>query len=96
VKLYLQVNRSIYDTDEKKIAFILALFKAATPAATWREQFLKQRTDDDTGEIYLGAYLDFLDLLLKEFKDVDAKATARYDLHKALPRSKTTTPDSIY
>jgi hypothetical protein len=38
-KLYLQMNRSVYDTDEKKVGYILSLMTEGT-ATIWRDNFL--------------------------------------------------------
>ena len=77
MNLYLQVNKGVYENDEHKVAFILALLEK--DAVNWKTQYIANRTDQD-GEIYLGTYQGFVDELKRDFKDVDAKAIARYEL----------------
>ena len=45
-----------------------------------KEQYLNARTNPVDNEIYLGTYDGFISTLKLDFKDVDAKATAIYDL----------------
>jgi len=84
VNLYLQVNRDTYGTDERKVGFTLALVNAQA----WKQQFIQSRTDA-RGKIYLGTYEEFLELLRKDFKDIDAKADALNDLGRIQQGSTT-------
>ena len=84
--LYLQINDGTYDTDDKKIGFVLSLLNG--DASTWKGQFLDSRRGvDDT--FHLGTYDDFIDEIKADFKDVDAKADALYELRGIQQGSNT-------
>ena len=82
----MQINETVYDTDEKKIGFILSLMDGA--ALIWKEQFLTERREFD-GTFKLGEYDDFIYELQQDFKDVDAKADALYELRGIQQRANT-------
>ena len=78
VTLYLQINEGTYDTDEKKIGFVLSLLDG--DALVWKEQFLnRQRAPFDQG-FMLGTYSDYVQDMRNDFKDTDSKADALYEL----------------
>ena len=80
------MNEKIYDTDSKKIAFVIALLDE--DSLNWKEQFLNNRTDEQ-GIIHLGDYEDFLYEIREDFKDVDAKADALYKIGNIHQGSKS-------
>jgi hypothetical protein len=45
VFVYLKVNKSIYDDDEKKISFILS-YLADGDAAVWKQQFIQTKIEE--------------------------------------------------
>jgi hypothetical protein len=77
-KLYLQMNRSVYDTDEKKVGYILSLMTEGV-AAVWRDNFL--RASENELEVYdFPTYQAFVRLLNDNFQDTDEKADALYKI----------------
>jgi hypothetical protein len=77
-KLYLQMNRSVYDTDEKKVGYILSLMTEGT-AAIWRDNFL--RASENELEVYdFPTYRNFILLLENNFQDTDEKAEALHQI----------------
>jgi hypothetical protein len=77
-KLYLQMNRSVYDTNEKKVGYILSLMTEGT-AAIWRDNFLRS-TEDETETYAFPNYRNFIQLLENNFQSTDEKAEALYQL----------------
>jgi hypothetical protein len=84
--LYLQINEGTYDNDFKKIGFILSLIDGE--ALTWKEQYLEHNKQLN-GTYHFGSYDDFIGQLGDDFKDVDAKADALYELRSIQQGSKT-------
>ena len=82
----MQINEKIYNTDSKKIAFVIALLDEGS--LNWKEQFLNNRTDDQ-GIIHLGNYEHFLYEIREDFKDVDTKADALYKIGNVHQGSKS-------
>jgi hypothetical protein len=77
-KLYLQINRSAYNTDEKKVGYILSLMTEGT-AAIWRDNFL--RSSENELETYdFPTYRNFILLLKDNFQSTNEKAEALYQL----------------
>jgi hypothetical protein len=77
-KLYLQMNRSIYDTKEKKVRYILSLMTEGT-VAIWRDNFL--RSSENEFEVYdFLTYRNFILLLENNFQSTDEKAEAHHQL----------------
>jgi hypothetical protein len=65
VDLYLSMNTSIYDTDEKKIIFTLVLL-ADGSAQAWKESFLIDKAKKDGG-YHLGSAAEFIKSFKKAF-----------------------------
>jgi hypothetical protein len=79
-KLYLQMNRSVYDTDEKKVGYILSLMTEGT-AAIWRDNFL--RPSENELEVYdFPTNRNFVLLLKNNFQDTDEKAEALHQISR--------------
>ncbi|KAJ2911493.1 hypothetical protein MD484_g8919, partial [Candolleomyces efflorescens] len=77
-KIYLNINKNLYDTDEKKIAFVLSYFDKGEPAQ-WKTSFIRTKTQpDDT--INLGSWSDFLKKLNDDFREIDEEGDALYQL----------------
>ena len=49
-KVYLTINKDVYDTDEKEIAFMLS-YMTDKEALQWKELYLELLTDQTTGNI---------------------------------------------
>jgi hypothetical protein len=74
------MNRSVYDTDEKKVRYILSLMTEGM-AAIWRDNFL--RSSENELEVYdFPTYRNFILLLENNFQSTDEKAEALYQLSK--------------
>jgi hypothetical protein len=74
------MNRSVYDTNEKKVEYILSLMTEGT-AAIWRDNFL--RSTENKLETYdFPTYWNFIQLLENDFQSTDEKAKALYQLGK--------------
>lgn len=77
--VYLGINRNIYTDDEKKVAFVLS-YMTEGDALTWKEQFIRQRTNN-AGVIDLGTWINFLQDLEASFKEEDQVGNALYQLN---------------
>jgi Domain of unknown function (DUF4939)/Zinc knuckle len=75
--LYLSVNDELYDTDKKKIAYVLS-FMNESDAKSWKGQFL-QKASTATG-INLGTWTAFLTDLKAAFSPYDAPGDALEEL----------------
>jgi hypothetical protein len=49
VFIYLKVNKTTYDNDDKKISFILS-YLAGGDAAVWKQQFIQTKIEESEGE----------------------------------------------
>ena len=73
VQFYLVVNKAVYDTDEKKIAFALSYMTKGS-ALTWASTF---RTNCISGmTISFGSFADFVSAFETSFKQRDVTGTA--------------------
>jgi hypothetical protein len=72
--LHIAVNDHIYNTNIKKIAFVLS-FMTEGDAASWKEEFLESKAKTP-GPIDLGTYTQFLTELEEAFKPYDAPGDA--------------------
>ena len=77
VYLYLDVNSNTYDTDKKKIGYILS-FMNSGDAKSWKAQFLRNSTKD-TG-LDLGTWGDFIKQLKEAFEPYNAPGDALEEL----------------
>ena len=76
--LYMIINDKVYDTDTKKIGFVLALMNDGD-AASWKEQLIKEAiTTSDMQNIpfTMGMYLTFKHDLQEAFSPYDAPGDA--------------------
>jgi len=74
-KLYLIINRGVYDNDTKCIGFYLALLSEGT-TATWKMQYYKVNRTANNGIFILPTVLDFLVALQDSFKEVDEEGSS--------------------
>jgi hypothetical protein len=85
VFVYLKVNKSIYNDDEKKISFILS-YLADGDAAVWKQQFIQTKIEESveakTDEPSWGNYKEFVEALKKMFQPYDKLAKALEDMKK--------------
>ena len=75
---YLETNDRIYDTDHRKIAFILS-FMTKDSAATWARDFIMKKmakAKELESKLDYGAYWIFVNSFEKEFNPVDGEADA--------------------
>jgi len=75
--LYLKINESVYENDDKHIAFMLSLLDSGEPAM-WKEQYLNLIMRRTT--IYFPTFEGFLKQFKKAFKDVDQVNEAMNEL----------------
>jgi Zinc knuckle len=73
------MNRRVYAHSDQKIGYILALMKDKT-AAVWRDTFLGKCQNPATGNYLFPTFANFIKKLETDFKDVDSKADALYQL----------------
>jgi hypothetical protein len=69
-KVYLMINKDIYDTYNKKITFMLA-YMTDKKALQWKELYLKVIMNQTTGDIVFPTYAKFLIDLKEAFKATD-------------------------
>ncbi len=65
-KIYLQINKDIFNADDKRITFILALMSEGE-VAEWTEQFISSIQDDATDEMKFPTLGVFLKQLKEDF-----------------------------
>ena len=92
VELYLHINKHIYDTDEKKITFMLS-FMTDGAAAAWKEAYIANKTMI-TGGFGFGSWGDFLKVFKEGFAPIDEAGNACLKL-KTLKQGERTTKDYI-
>jgi Ty3 transposon capsid-like protein/Zinc knuckle len=85
VFVYLKVNKTIYDNDDKKISFILS-YLTGGDAAVWKQQFIQTKIEESvdakTDEPDWGSYKEFVEALKKTFQPYDEPAEALEDMKK--------------
>jgi hypothetical protein len=85
VFVYLKVNKSIYDDNEKKISFILS-YLADGDAAVWKQQFIQTKIEESvdakTDEPSWENYKEFVEALKKTFQLYNELAEALEDMKK--------------
>ncbi|PPR07676.1 hypothetical protein CVT24_003859 [Panaeolus cyanescens] len=86
VKLYLTMNRHIYNTDEKKLIFIPS-YLVKGEAAAWREEFLSKKMIGHM--MHLGLYVDFWNAHEKTFSPQDKSGDAISKLRDLKQGKKT-------
>ena len=65
-RVYLQINKRLYMTDDSKVAFFLSLMKDKE-ALRWKQTYLKSITNQD-GDIEFPPIKNFVDLFLDHFQ----------------------------
>ncbi|PPQ91988.1 LOW QUALITY PROTEIN: hypothetical protein CVT25_004755 [Psilocybe cyanescens] len=69
------INKDVYDTELKQIAFILSFMQEGN-MVVWKQQFVQNKLNLNTGDIDLPTYKGFIDEFQKAFKpeeeDIDA------------------------
>ena len=78
VDLYLVMNGHIYDSDDKKIVFILSFLTDGT-ARVWKESFLSAK-EKNGGGYNLGTVISFVKALKEAFAPSDIAGNARASL----------------
>jgi hypothetical protein len=86
-RIYLQINRKIYATDETKVAFMLSLMKEKE-ALRWKQTYLKSLMNDE-GEITFPSIKHFVSLLLDYFQPINQAADAAHQLMMLKQGKKT-------
>jgi hypothetical protein len=85
VFVYLKVNKTTYDNDDKKIFFILS-YLTGGDAAVWKQQFIQTKIEESvdakTDEPDWGSYKKFVEALKKTFQPYDEPAEALEDIKK--------------
>src|ERR1700678_4339838 len=77
--LYMILNGTVYDTDEKKIIFMLPFMTKRT-AQAWKEAFVRDVIGQPGPINNFGTLRQFIDNLKKVFEAPDAKGDARAKL----------------
>jgi hypothetical protein len=85
VFIYLKVNKTTYDNDDKKISFILS-YLTGGDAAVWKQQFIQTKIEESVNtnndEPDWGLYKEFVEALKKTFQPYDELAEALEDMKK--------------
>jgi Retrotransposon gag protein len=89
--LYLAINEEIYNTDMKKIVFMLSFMKKGT-ASTWKESWTQEKLNTPTQDF--GKIKDFIDELKKAFSAADTEGDARAKLRQ-LRQGKNTIDEYV-
>jgi hypothetical protein len=90
VEVYMDINHETYNTDLRKIAFVLS-FMAAGSAATWKMQFIEEayaRPAPANPNDRLGTYTQFRKDLMEVFSMFDSVGDALDEL-QSLRKKKT-------
>ena len=86
-RVYLQINKRIYTTDDAKVAFFLSLMKDKE-ALRWKQTYLKSITNQD-GDIEFPAIKDFVALLLNHFQPMNQVQDAAHQITMLKQGKKT-------
>ena len=76
--VFLTINKEHYNTDDKKIAFVMS-FMTNGDAALWKQEFISKVIQDSVtagNEITFGTYKSFIESLEKSFLPYDAPGDA--------------------
>ena len=79
--LYLTLNRPVYETDEKKIIFMLSYMTEGT-ARAWKEAFVRDIINSPTNDF--GSLKQFTVNLKKAFEASDSEGDARAKLRQLI------------
>ena len=86
-KMYLRINRSIYEGNEDKIAFVLS-FMNEKEALRWKQTFLRFIMNRDE-EMRFSPFKNFIDELLSYFQPTNTHQDAAHQLGMLKQGSKT-------
>src|ERR1700735_1312093 len=81
VVIYLAINKEIYNTDNKKVAFALS-FMTEGDAKAWKEEFLTRKIKEaisankDISDLSLGSWIDFDRAIAESFRPFNAPGDA--------------------
>ena len=78
--VFLTINKEHYNTNDKKIAFVMS-FMTEGDAALWKQEFISRVIRDSVtagNEITFGTYKSFIESLEKSFLPYDAPSDALY------------------
>ena len=74
--VFLTINKEHYNTDDKKIAFVMS-FMNDGDASIWKQEFISRIMKDDRGDdISFGTYKAFMESLKKSFSPYDGPGDA--------------------
>ena len=74
--IFLTINKEHYNTDDKKIAFVI-LFMNDGDVSIWKQEFISRIMKDDRGDdISFGTYKAFMESLEKSFSPYDGPGDA--------------------
>ena len=91
--IYLTTNEGVYDTDHKKIGFLLSLL-SEEPAEVWKQQWYKANKAANAGAYVAPTLTNFLRQLIESFKEVDEKGSALLRLERIKQGTRITTTNS--
>jgi len=77
-RVYLQVNKKIYTTDEAKVAFFLS-FMNDKEALRWKQTFLRSITNNE-GDMKFPTIREFVETLLEYFRPATQTTDAAHEL----------------
>ena len=86
-RVYLQINKHIYTTDDAKVAFFLSLMKDKE-ALRWKQTYIKNITNQE-GEIMFPKIKQFVDLLLQHFQSMNQVQDAANQINMLKQGKKT-------
>ena len=87
-RVYLQINKRIYTTDDAKVAFFLSLMKDKE-ALRWKQTYIKSITNQE-GEIIFPNIKQFVNLLLQHFQPMNQVQDATHQINMLKQGKKTT------
>ena len=95
--VFLTINKEHYNTDDKKIAFVM-LFMNDEDASIWKQEFISRIMKDDQGDdISFGTYKAFMDSLKKSFSPYDGPGNALEEIKQLkFTNDKSMCPSSNY
>ena len=86
-KIYLQINKRIYSTDETQVAFILSLMKEKE-ALRWKQTYIKTLLNTD-GDLIFPKVKDFVGLIIDYFQPINQVVDAAHQLMMLRQGKKT-------
>lgn len=86
-KVYLTINKNVYNNDETKIAFMLS-YMTDKEALQWKELYIEQLTNAN-GDITFPTFKQFIDILKDAFKAADRTGDAMNQLNNLKQGNRT-------